>query len=274
MSLNVTELIIEPCTTHTLSNNIGKCNITFTIPSNTAPGSYRVILDIEVAKTGGDIQKYGKTFDTMMVNILSPFSLFPISSSITVAQGLSEQITVNITRQGGYNGSINLTLEDFPQGVSFSYDPNSAPGASSTLTITADPSTVPGTYDLTIKGSEGNNEATAPLTLIIEEPFGLNLDSDILNIKQGENDSVMVNIDRIFGYGESITLSAEASIIGQGINLVDTTFNPNPVTWIDDSSKLILTVGQSVPLGNYMLEIKGTVGTLIKNTNLELNVIP
>jgi len=267
-------LTIEACTTYTLTNSIGKCNITFTIPSETASGLYQVVLDIEVAKSGGDIQKSKKTFDTMMVNVLSPFSLFPISSSITVAQGLSEQISINIYRQTGYTESITLTLEDLPQGVTYSYDPNPAPENHSLLTITADESAVPGSYDLTIKGSEGNNEATDQLTLIIEEPFGLNLTPSSISIKQGETDSVMIGVDRIFGYSETVILSAEANIIGQGSNFVDTTFNPNPVTWNDDPSQLTLTVGQSVPLGNYMLEIKGAVGTLIKSTNLELSVVP
>jgi len=65
------------------------------------------------------------------------YTLAVANGTVTAAPGGTATQTVNITRTGGFTGAVALTASGLPTGVTAAFDPQSATGNSSTLTLTA-----------------------------------------------------------------------------------------------------------------------------------------
>jgi hypothetical protein len=92
-------------------------------------------------------------------------------TSAIAAQGGNVAVQVMLTRNGGFTGAVALTLENAPAGVTGTFDPTPAPGASSTLTISVGDAATPGQYPLTVRGATpGLADRTATLTLTVIAP--------------------------------------------------------------------------------------------------------
>ncbi len=97
-------------------------------------------------------------------------SLDPASATITHRR--SDDVTVRITRGGGFTGAVNLTVEEAPTGVTGTVSEMETSGdvTTATITILVDVSVPPGTYDLTARASaSGVQDATAAFTLTVNE---------------------------------------------------------------------------------------------------------
>jgi hypothetical protein len=75
------------------------------------------------------------------------------ATSVSVAQGGNTNVTVNVVRTGGFAGAVNLTATGLPSGLTASFNPASAPGATSTLTLTAAAGLAVGAYPIVIRGN-------------------------------------------------------------------------------------------------------------------------
>jgi len=104
--------------------------------------------------------------------------------------------------------------------------------------------------------------ASPDFTITPETPGG--------SIPVGQFSMYFIFINRINGFTDPVHLTVENSIIGQGTNLVDTSFAENPV--ISDTSLLVISVGSNVPVGSYQLIIKGRAGSLEKQVTFNLIV--
>jgi alpha-tubulin suppressor-like RCC1 family protein len=92
-------------------------------------------------------------------------------TSASAAQGGDVAVQVTLTRNGGFTGTVALTLENAPAGVTGTFDPTPAPGASSTLTISVGGAATPGQYALTVRGAApGLAHGTAALALTVTAP--------------------------------------------------------------------------------------------------------
>ena len=87
------------------------------------------------------------------------FSLSISPSSRTVNRGGTVSYTLTITRSGGFNSPINLTISGLPSGASGSFSPDPAT-TSSALTVTVASSTAKGTYTFTVTGNGGSPTVT------------------------------------------------------------------------------------------------------------------
>ncbi|MFN2622309.1 MAG: hypothetical protein ABR611_05635 [Chthoniobacterales bacterium] len=95
------------------------------------------------------------------------FSLSISPSSATVAHnGGTATYTVTITRTGGFASALNMSVSGLPSGVTGTFSPNPAGGASTTLTVTAGRSVAKGTYPFTVTGTDGTITHTATATLV------------------------------------------------------------------------------------------------------------
>ncbi|MFL6263513.1 MAG: hypothetical protein ACJ76Y_27790 [Thermoanaerobaculia bacterium] len=95
-------------------------------------------------------------------------SASPTAKSIVV--GNAGTVTVSTTALNGFNNSLSLSASGQPTGVTVGFSPNpiAAPGTgSSTMTITVGASTVPGTYTITVAGTDGTTTHTTPVTLTV-----------------------------------------------------------------------------------------------------------
>jgi uncharacterized membrane protein len=98
------------------------------------------------------------------------FSLSAAQPSISIRQGSTTSTTITSTLLGNFNSSVAMSATGFPAGTSVSFSPTSiaAPGSGSTsMTITVDPLTPVGTYNIVVSGSGGGQTRSMGVNLTI-----------------------------------------------------------------------------------------------------------
>ena len=201
------------------------------------------------------------------------FSLSVTPASATVTQGTAGSYTVNVTRTGGFTGTVSLSMVSSPAGLTGTFSPNPNTGASSSLSVPTSTSTTPGTYSLTITGSgTGVPTHTATATLVVNPPatpdFSLSATPASSTVTQGTAGSYTVNVTRTGGFTGGVTLSMSSSPAG-----LTGTFSPNPNTGA--SSALSVPTSTSTTPGSYTITISGSgTGVPTHTTTVTLVVNP
>lgn len=104
--------------------------------------------------------------------VTQDFSIAASPSALSIARGSSGVVSIAITRSGGFTGAVALTASGLPSGVTAIFNPASATGASSTLTLTASSTAASGAATVTITGVSGTTTRTATVTLTVTTPGG------------------------------------------------------------------------------------------------------
>ncbi len=86
--------------------------------------------------------------------------------------GEAGQVTVTLTRSGGFSEPVTLSLEGAPAGVTSGFNPNPAAGTTSTLTLSVDAAAPLGSFGLLVRGAAAGRSKVAALTLTIAEADG------------------------------------------------------------------------------------------------------
>jgi subtilase family serine protease len=142
----------------------GTSVLTLTASSSAAAGTYSVsILGANASDTQSNIASFFLT--------ITPEPGFFISASpasATVIPGTSATDTITVSPQTGFTGNVNLAAYGLPSGVTASFTPNPATGAS-VLKLTASNATAIGIYPVVITGTStsasGIQEATTSIAL-------------------------------------------------------------------------------------------------------------
>jgi len=96
------------------------------------------------------------------------FTLSASPASLTINQGASGTSTITITRTGGFTSSVALSASaGLPAGVTASFNPASATGNSSVLTLTVPSATPTGSSTVTITGTGGGLTKTTTIALTV-----------------------------------------------------------------------------------------------------------
>src|SRR5512133_427087 len=129
----------------------GSSTLTVNTSSTTSAGSYA----LTITATSGALVHTATV--TLVVNAVGTFTVSVTPTSQTISRGSSTQYAVTISAQGGFSGTVNLSLSGLPQRTSSSFNPSSVVGSGgSTLKVTANKPARVGTYKLTIKGTSGS----------------------------------------------------------------------------------------------------------------------
>jgi hypothetical protein len=175
------------------------------------------------------------------------------SSSINITAGTSGEVTVNVTRGGGFMGAVNTTV-DALTGVTvqpLTIPPGSTTG---TLTFQVAGSVSPGTLQATVRASgTGVQQVSATLQIQVAPPpdFSLAVDPTSLTVQQGQSQTAEIQITRSGGFTGAVTLTAEGLPSG-----VTAAFDPTAPT--AGTSSITLTAAGGATLGQASLTIKGT----------------
>ena len=108
------------------------------------------------------------------LNNTPPPANFAISvnpATLSINAGASATTTVAIARSGGFSAPVSLSATGVPPGIAVQLGPISAAGTS-TATVTASISAIPGRADVTITGSGAGLSRTAALAVIVSTPGG------------------------------------------------------------------------------------------------------
>jgi endoglucanase len=96
------------------------------------------------------------------------FTLSASPASLTINQGASGTSTITITRTGGFTAGVTLSASaGLPAGVTASFNPPSATGNSSVLTLTVPSATPTGSSTVTITGTGGGLTKTTTIALTV-----------------------------------------------------------------------------------------------------------
>jgi uncharacterized membrane protein len=237
--------------------------ITITAAANATVGT--ATLTVRGTGTGVTAQ----TANVQLTITASPsFALTLTPTALSVQQGQSGTATANIARSGGFAGSVALTSTGPPAGVTLAFDPASATGATSAITVNVGASVAPGVYPITVQGaSTGLTNQTAVLTLTVTAPptpsVALSAAPANLSIAQGQSGSSTLTLART-NFTGAVALTSTGAPAGMTI-----TFNPTSVT--GTTSGITVDVGAAVTVGAYPIVIQGA-GTGIANANVTLMV--
>ena len=246
-------------------------SIAVTVPAAVAPGTY-----------SGTLRGISGSLDhssalTLVVAPLSDFSL-ALSPSATLSIQVprlgpnSGALTVLVQPVGGFNGAVALTAENLPAGVTASFSPNPASGASASLTLLVDATAVAGSGTVTLRGISGALNHTTVLNLTLTAPPDVTVNltpaSSTLSLPFTGNGTVTttVGLTPVNGLTGSVTLGTKGLPAG-----VSGSFSPNPAA-VPGSSLLTLTITPAASTGSTTFQIEAVQGTLTASANFTLTL--
>ena len=210
-------------------------------------------------------------------NIPPQFALSLNSSSLSVYQGSSAAVRLTITPQGGFTGTVNLSLVDAASGnpvtgITLSPTSVSVTGSSpvpQNLTISVAASVPASTYNLQVRATAGSITRTANLTLTVISPtssdFSMVLESGSLLIAPGDTAYVRLSVT---GSGGTLSLS----LVDSNDNLFPSVSLSPTSTPIPSAPMLALSASPSLAPGTYPLKVRGTSNGLTQEVPLTLQV--
>ena len=193
------------------NSTTGSSVLTVTASSAAAVGTYNVT----ITGTSGSLTAAATL--VLTVGPLPSFTIGASPASLAEAQGGSVTSTITVTGLNGFTGSANLAASGLPTGVTASFSPNPATGAS-VLTLTANVSATPGTATVTISGTSGTLTATTSLVLTINTPPGFaQSNANFGSVNIGTTSPVQT---LTYAFGNAVTLGSTA-VLTQGATGLD-----------------------------------------------------
>jgi uncharacterized membrane protein len=195
------------------------------------------------------------------------FSLTPSPAAVTVVQGATAQSTIAVARLGGFAAGVALTASGLPAGVTATFNPATATGASSVVTFTAAAGAATGPATVTITGTGGglSRTATIALTVAAAPSFTLAASPAALTVVQGATAQSTVTITRQNGFAAAVAFSASGLPAG-----VTAAFNPASTT--GTTSVVTFTAAANAAPATATVTITGTGGGLTRTTTIALTV--
>lgn len=231
--------------------------LTLTLSSSVPPGQYA----LTITGTSGTLT----ATTTLYIGVYVPtFTLSVPGIAFTVGQGSSATGTVTVNPQNGFTSAVNLAVSGLPSGATASFSPNPTTG-SSTMIVTASPTTPVGLYTLTYTGTSGNQTVTTQSSLLVEAPYFTIGGGGAGKVIQGSSTSIPLQVQPYLGFTGSVYFSIAGLPAG-----VTASFSPNPTT---TSSTMTITADGSALVGVYSLTITGTSGSAVTTTPLQLSVL-
>jgi plastocyanin len=263
-----------------------KCSGPFTAPT-TSPITYQITVDFNP----GTYVYYCSFHTTSMVGnfIVQPLPGpdFGISSnppSLTILQGSKANSTITATSLNNFAGSVTLSSSpSSPTGLmtsSFSVNPVMVPAggtAKSNFTISVPVGTSPGSYSLTVTGSNSTTSRNTSVSVTVTAPdFTIISSPSSLNIPQGSSGTTTITLTSLNGFSGTVSLTSTLSSSGPQV-----TFSPASVAVPSGgsiSSTLSVSAASSgaystaVSQGTYTVTVTGTSGSSVHSTTLSLTV--
>jgi hypothetical protein len=204
---------------------------------------------------------------TLQVDPAPALALTAQPSSISLAQGATGTVTLNIQRTS-VSGAVTLSAAANPGGLGLAFAPSVA-GGTTPLDITVPANSPPGPYTVQMQAALGALTATASVAVTVTASldFTLSVAPALLTAKllSTTGQSGNVQIVRAPGFGAPVSFAVTGLPTG-----VSATFTPGSTT--GPSSVVQVTArGYAMP-GTYPGAVRGTSGTLVRTTPLTVVV--
>ena len=222
-------------------------------------------LTLAACSSGGDA---GTTSPPVTPSIALQLS----ATAGTVSRGASGNATLSLSRGGGYAGTVALTAENVPTGVTATFTPASLAGTAASATVVFDvgPTATPGSSSITVRAAgSGVTAATAAYALSIPVPaVALTAGSGATSIVVGGSATVPITITRSNGFTDAIALAATGLPSG-----VTATFTPATIAAGSTTSTLSITVAGTATAGASTVTISASgTGVTTQTASLALTL--
>jgi hypothetical protein len=237
---------------------------TLTVEASTAAktGSYTLTV---VAK-GGGVTRESKL--TLNVQVAPDYSLEVSPATVTVKQGASATVTVNVKRNETMKDPVNLTVTGAPTNMKITVDATvPADKASATLKIDVPATGVDAKdYTLTITGkATGIADKTASLKVTVQAvDFSLKADPAVVTLAPGGTATVTITITRT-NHTDAVKFTVEGLPAG-----VTATFDPASAT--GNTVTLTLAAAADAAPATANITVKGTDGVRTKTVTISLTI--
>lgn len=240
-----------------------KTTLTVEVSDAAKTGSYTLTV---VAK-GGGVTRESKL--TLTVQVKPDYSLELSPATVTVKQGASATVTVNVKRNETMKDPVDLTVEGAPAGMKVTVDPAKVPAdkASATLRIEVPPTGVDAKdYTLTIRGkATGIADKTASLKVTVQlVDFSLKAEPSVVTIQPGASTEVKISITRT-NLPDPVSFTAKNVPAGLSV-----TFNPVSATG-NETTVTISAAADAAP-GSYSFTVEGTAAGKTKTVTISVTV--
>lgn len=242
--------------------------LTFTIAGTATTGSSTVT----VTASGSGVTSTSTTFTLTLTTAANGSIAIQLSPNAgTAAQGTNTTTTVALTRTN-FTGSVTMSAEGLPQGVTAAFNPQPITSLTSLLTLTVGASVPAQVYQVTIRASTGGTtaDATASFALTVTATatggFTLSATPAALSIAQGAGGTATINVARTAPFIGAVALTVEGAPNG-----LTTGFTPASTT--GTTSTLTLTAAANATAGVHTLTIRGTAtGATQQVTTIQLTI--
>jgi hypothetical protein len=202
------------------------------------------------------------------------FQVAASPASATVAAGGTASWTVTVTPVNGFARDVSLALGGLAAGqASWAFTPAVVPGGGGTaqLSVTTAAGIAPGTYPLSVTGTDGSLSRTAGVTLVVPAApdFALTAAPAAATAVAGSAAAYTVGVTARNGFTGVVTLT----MCGLPAAVGSATFTPASVT-TTGTSQLAVTTSPTAPPGTYALSVVGNGAGTTHAVPVSLTVTP
>ncbi len=236
--------------------------VTIAVGASAAVGPYA----LTVQASGNGVTDNFQVF-TLTVTAAGTASINVSAAAVSALQGTSASSTITVSRSN-FTGTVALTAENLPSGVTVTFNPAAVTGTTSTATVVVPGALAVGNYNVTVRATgTGVSDATATLALTVTAAAGFTLSPSPASVSmaQGANGTSTINITRTGGFSSSVGFNASGLPSG-----VTASFNPTSTA--GNSTTLTLAAASNATPGTYTVTVTGTYSTLSMQTTVGLTV--
>jgi hypothetical protein len=240
-----------------------KTTLTVEVGTAARTGSYT----LTVVAQGGGVTRESRL--TLTVQVAPDYSLEVSPATVTVGQGASATVTVNVRRNETMRDPVDLTVEGAPANMRVTLDPARVPADRTSATLRIE---VPATgvdardYSLTIRGkATGIADKTASLRVTVQAvDFSLKAEPAVVTLAPGGTATVTITITRT-NHTDAVRFTAEGLPAG-----VTATFDPASAT--GDTVTLTLAAAADAAPTTANVTVRGTDGVRTKTVTISLTI--
>lgn len=252
----------------TFNPSSGTPTFSSTMTISVEPGVTIQAYTITIRGRGADGKENAVVLD-LEVTPPPDFTIGVSPGSSSVAQGESAAVVITVAPVGGFAELVNLSVSGLPSGATATFSPSSGtPDFTSTLTISTSPTTLAGTYTITVDGAGGgrSHSTTCGLTVTPARDFIIEASLSSLSVVQGDSAAVTIAVSSVGGFAEQVTLSALDLPEGAVASFEPTSGTPS------FTSAMTVSTSPTTPAGTYTITIEGAGGGKTHTLTLSLTL--
>ena len=212
------------------------------------------------------------TFYVLHSSIVYPYPLhvnvqnFSLSkpTGLSMLVGTSSKFTITSSGSNGFTGTVGLTVQGVPAGVTQTHPPTMAVPGSFDLGLTASVNAQAGKYDLLVSGAFNGTARNVTLELAVTN-FSLQAETPEISLLPGEGAKVVVKVLSVQNFSKAVQLGVSGPLsVTMSLNL--------SAVIAPGSALLTIKLPSAINFGKYMIFVNGTSSGQVRSAAIVLTV--